>query len=144
MLRPHAHPIPSPKLLSPAGRVLAALQLTKETATIVLLGIPLLLAHPLLAPAAVPGLVLYAFRWAMALGSFRRRGAVSVWIFTLIDELWGLALYLRATDAPTVRQLRYLNWSFRLGLAFSLAALVEIGYRRLRERAGLRALLKNA
>lgn len=143
MPHPHAHPIPSPKLLSPFGRGLAALQLAKETATIALLGVPLLLAHPVLAPAALPGLVLYAFRWVMVLGRVGRRGAAIVWGFTLIDELWGLALYLRATDAPTVRQLRYLNWSYRLGLVFTLAALLEIGYRRYRDRAGLRALLKS-
>lgn len=144
MPHPHAHPIPSPKLLSPLGRGLAALQLTKETATIILLGVPLLLAHPLLAPAALPGLVLYAFRWVMVLGRVGRRGAAIVWVFTFVDELWGLALYLRAADAPTVRQLRYLNWSYRLGLAFTVAALVEIFWRRRRERASLRALLKNA
>lgn len=144
MPRPHAHPIPLPKLLSPLGRVLAALQLAKETLTIILLGVPLLLARPLLAPAALPGLVLYAFRWVMVLGRVGRRGGAIVWGFTLIDEVWGLALYLRATDAPTARQLRYVNWSYRLGLVFTLAALLEIGYRRYRERAGLRALLKSA
>jgi len=144
MPHPHAHPIPSPKLLSPLGRGLAALQLTKETATIILLGIPLVLAHPLLAPAALPGLVLYAFRWVMVLGRVGRRRAVIVWVFTLIDELWGLALYLHTIDAPTMRQLRYLNWSYRLGLVFTLAALLEINWRRYRERANLRALLKNA
>jgi toxin CptA len=141
----HAHHIPSPKMLSPLGRVLAALQLAKETLTIVLLGGPLLLGRPLLVLAVLPGLVLYLFRWVMVLGSFRRRPAAAVWVFTLIDELWGLALYLRATDgAPTMHQLRYLNWSYRLGLIFSLAALLEIAYRRYRDRAGLRALLKSA
>lgn len=144
MLRPHTHPIPSPKQLSTLGRVLAALQLAKETLTIFLLGLPLLMARPVLAPAALPGLVLYAFRWVLVLGRVRRRGAVIVWLFTLIDEVWGLALYLRATDAPTARQLRYLNWSYRLGLVFTLAALLEIGYRRYRERANLRALLRGA
>ncbi|RZK61620.1 MAG: hypothetical protein EOO59_04590 [Hymenobacter sp.] len=144
MLRPHAHPIPLARLLSPLGRVLAGLQLAKETATIVLLGVPLLLARPLLAPAALPGLVLYAFRWVLVLGKVRRRNAVVIWVFTLVDELWGLALYNQAVDAPTMRQLRYVHWSYRLGLVFSLAALLEIGYRRYRDRAGLRALLKAA
>jgi toxin CptA len=66
-----------------------------------------------------------------------------IWLFTLLDELWGLILYLRATGgAPTLRQLRYLDWSYRLGLAFSVAALLEIGYRRYRDRADLRTLLK--
>jgi toxin CptA len=145
MPRPHAHPIPLPKMLSPLGRGLAALQLAKETATIVLLGLPLVLDRPLLVLATLPGLVLYLFRWVMVLGSFRRRAAVGIWLFTIIDELWGLVLYLRATGgAPTLRQLRYLDWSYRLGLLFSLAALAEIAYRRYRDRAGLRALLKAA
>ncbi len=141
---PHTHPIPSPKLLSPLGRTLAGLQLAKETLTIVLLGEPLLLGRPLLVLAVLPGLVLYLCRWVMVLGSFRRRAAMVVWLFTLVDELWGLILYLRATEVPSVRQLRYLNWSYRLGLVFSLAALLELAYRRYRDRAGLRALLRSA
>ncbi|MGI4872730.1 MAG: hypothetical protein ACRYFX_16340 [Janthinobacterium lividum] len=139
-LRPR--PIPSPKLLSPQGRALAALQLAKETLTIVLLGLPLLLAQPVLFPAAIPGMVLYAFRWVMVLGQVRRRAATAVWLFTLVDELWGLAVYLHAVDAPTARQLRYLKWSYGLGMAFTLAALLEIGYRRYTERRRLRALVK--
>lgn len=143
MPHPHAHPIPSPKVLSLLGRGLAALQLAKETATIVLLGVPLLLGKPLLVLAVLPGLVLYLFRWVMVLSNARRRVVMVIWLFTILDELWGLILYLRATGgAPTLRQLRYLDWSYRLGLAFSLAALLEIGYRRYRDRAGLRALLK--
>ena len=130
---------PKPKLLSPLGRGLAAAQLIKETLTIVLLGVPLLLAQPVLAPAAVPGLVLYAFRWVLVLGRVRQRVAALVWLLTLIDELWGLSLFGQAYDAPTTRQLRYLKWSFGLGLAFTLAALLEIGYRRYRaRRAGRR------
>lgn len=140
----HAHPIPSPKLLSSLGRGLAALQLAKETATIVLLGIPLVLDRPLLVLATLPGLVLYLFRWVMVTSNMRRRAAVAIWVFTLIDELWGLALYHQAVDAPTMRQLRYVHWSYRLGLVFSLAALLEIGYQRYRERAHLRALIKAA
>ena len=86
------------------------MQLAKETATIILLGIPLLQGRPLLVLAVLPGLVLYLFRWVMVLGSFRRRAAVGIWLFTIMDELWGLVLYLRATDgAPTLRQLRYLD-----------------------------------
>ena len=109
-----------------------------------LLGVPLLLAQPLLAPAAVPGLVLYAFRWVMVLGRVRRRAAVVVWVFTLIDELWGLSLYLNAYDAPTARQLRYVKWSYGLGLAFTLAALLEIGYQRFRDQGRLRRALLRA
>lgn len=145
MPRSHAHPIPLPKVLSPLGRGLAALQLAKETATIVLLGVPLLLGKPLLVLAVLPGLVLYLFRWVLVLGNARQRVAVAIWLFTILDELWGLVLYLRATGgAPTLRQLRYLDWSYRLGLACSVAALLEIGYRRYRDRAGRRARLKAA
>ena len=141
----HVHPIPSPKLLSPLGRGLATLQLAKETLTIILLGVPLLLGKPLLVLAALPGLVLYLFRWVLVLGRIRRRAAAIVWLFTIVDELWGLVLYLRATGgAPTVRQLRYLDWSYRLGLGLAVAALLEIGYRRYRDRAHLRQLLKAA
>jgi len=140
----HAHPIPSPKMLSPLGRALAALQLAKETATIVLLGVPLLYERPLLVLATLPGMALYLFRWVVVLSNMRRRAVVAIWVLTIIDELWGLALYLRAVDAPTMRQLRYLNWSYGLGLVFSLAALLEIGYQRYRERAHLRALIKAA
>lgn len=138
------HPIPRPKRLSALGRGLAAAQLLKETLTIVLLGVPLLLAQPVLAPAAIPGLVLYLFHWVMVLGRIPRRAAGGIWLFTLIDELWGLGLYLHAYDAPTDRQLRYLKWSVGLGLVFTLAALAEIAYQRLRERRGRRRALLGA
>jgi len=146
MSRPtaHPHPIPQPKRLSAFGRGLAAAQLLKETLTIVLLGVPLLLAQPLLVPAVLPGLVLYLFRWVLVLGRLPRRAAAGIWVFTLIDELWGLGLYLNACDAPTARQLRYLTWSVGLGLAFTLAALAEIALRRRRERRGLRRALLHA
>jgi len=138
------HPIPRPKRLSALGRGLAAAQLLKETLTIVLLGVPLLLAQPVLAPAAIPGLVLYLFHWVMVLGRIPRRAAGGIWLFTLIDELWGLSLYLHAYDAPTDRQLRYLKWSVGLGLVFTLAALAEIAYQRFRERRGQRRALPGA
>jgi len=144
MSRP-ATTLPQPKRLSPLGRELAAAQLAKETLTIVLLGVPLLLAQPLLAPAALPGLVLYLFRWVLVRGRLPRRTAARIWVFTLLDELWGLGLYLHAYDAPTARQLRYLKWSFGLGLLFTLAALAEIAYQRYGERRSLRrALLRPA
>ena len=133
--------LPQPKRLSPLGRGLAAAQLTKETLTIVLLGVPLLLAQPMLAVAALPGLVLYLFRWVMVLGQMPRRAAARLWVFTLLDELWGLSLYLHAYDAPTARQLRYLKWSVGLGLFFTLAALAEIAYQRYGERRSLRRAL---
>lgn len=133
-----------PKLLSRMGQVLAGLQLAKETLTIVLLGVPLLLAQPVLAPAALPGVVLYLFRWVMVLGRMRRRAAAGIWLLTLLDELWGLSLYLHAYDEPTDRQLRYLKWSVGLGLTFALAALAEIGYQRYREARRLRRALLRA
>jgi hypothetical protein len=142
----HATPtLPQPKQLSPLGRGLAAAQLAKETLTIVLLGVPLLLDVPLLAVAALPGLVLYLFRWVLVLGRLPRRVATRLWLFTLLDELWGLALYLHAYDAPTARQLRYLKWSVGLGLSFTLAALAEVAWQRYGERRRLRrALLRPA
>jgi toxin CptA len=145
MSHPATPTLPQPKRLSPFGRGLAAAQLAKETLTIVLLGVPLLLEQPLLAPAAIPGLVLYLFRWVLVLGRLPRRVATRIWVFTLLDELWGLGLYLYAHDAPTARQLRYLKWSFGLGLLFTLAALAEIAYQRYGERRSLRrALLRPA
>jgi toxin CptA len=140
MSRP-ATTLPQPKQLSPLGRGLAAAQLAKETLTIVLLGVPLLLAQPLLALAAIPGLVLYLFRWVLVRGRLPRRVAARIWVFTLLDELWGLSLYLHAYDAPTARQLRYLKWSFGLGLFFTLAALAEIAWQRHHERRSLRRAL---
>ena len=133
--------LPQPKQLSPFGRGLAAAQLAKETLTIVLLGVPLLLEQPLLAVAALPGLVLYLFRWVMVGGRMPRRAATRLWVFTLLDELWGLVLYLHAYDAPTARQLRYLKWSVGLGLFFTLTALAEITYQRYGERRSLRRAL---
>jgi len=133
--------LPQPKQLSPFGRGLAAAQLAKETLTIVLLGVPLLLEQPLLAVAALPGLVLYLFRWVMVGGRMPRRAATRLWVFTLLDELWGLVLYLHAYDAPTARQLRYLKWSVGLGLVFTLTALAEIAYQRYGERRNLRRAL---
>jgi len=144
MPRPATPTLPQPQRLSPLGRGLAAAQLLKETLTIVLLGVPLLLAQPVLAPAAVPGLVLYLFHWVMVAGRIPRRAAAGIWVFTLIDELWGISLYLHAYDAPTARQLRYLKWSVGLGLLFTLAALAEIAYRRYRARRGLRRALAGA
>jgi toxin CptA len=144
---PHHTPsaLPQPKRLSLLGRGLAAAQLAKETLTIVLLGVPLLLEQPVLGLAAIPGLVLYLFRWVIVLGRLPRQAAMRIWLFTLLDEVWGLGLYLHAYDAPTARQLRYLKWSFGLGLLFTLAALTEIAYQRYGERRSLRrALLRPA
>jgi len=142
--RLHSSLLPTAKRLSPLGRWLAGLQLVKETLTIVLLGVPLLLAQPVLAPAALPGVVLYLYRWGLALGQFTRRGAAVVWLLTMLDEAWGLVLYLNVVDEPTARQLHYLNWSYGLGLAFTLTALAEIYLGRRRERRHLRALMRAA
>ena len=134
----------APKLLSRTGQVLAGLQLTKETLTIFLLGVPLLLAQPVLAPAALPGVVLYLFRWVLVLGRLRRRVAVTLWLFTLVDELWGLALFHYAYDEPTARQLHYLKWSVGVGLTLTLLALAEALWQRLREGRTLRRALLRA
>ena len=133
-----------PKRLSRTGQVLAGLQLTKETLTIFLLGVPLLLAQPVLALAALPGVVLYLFRWVLVLGRLRRRVAVAIWVFTLLDELWGLALFHYAYDEPTARQLRYLKWSVGVGLTLTVLALAEILGQRLREGRTLRRALLRA
>ena len=143
---PHSRPVARhrPKRLSRLGQVLAGLQLTKETLTIFLLGVPLLLAQPVLALAALPGVVLYLFRWVLVLGRLRRRVAVAIWLFTLLDELWGLALFHYAYDEPTARQLRYLKWSVGIGLTLTLLALAEILGQRLREGRSLRRALRAA
>ncbi|MGI4832080.1 MAG: hypothetical protein ACRYFK_01325 [Janthinobacterium lividum] len=142
--RSHSALLPEVKHLSKLGRGLAALQLVKETLTVLLLGLPLLLQQPVLAPAALPGLVLYLYRWGMVLGQVPRRAARVVWLLTLLDEVWGLLIYNSVVDEPTARQLRYLTWSYALGLAFTLAALAEIYLGRRRERRHLRALLRAA
>ena len=141
---PHHAPstLPQPKQLSPLGRGLAAAQLAKETLTIVLLGVPLLVQQPVLVPAALPGVVLFLFRSGIVLGQVPRRAAAAVWWFTLLDEAWGIVLYLNVVDEPTRQQLRYLMWSYGLGLAFTLAALTEIYLGQRRERRHLRALMR--
>ena len=142
--RAHSSLLPEMKHLSRTGRVLAGLQLLKETLTIVLLGLPLLVHEPVLVPAVLPGLVLYLYRWGMALGQLSRQAARVVWVLTLLDEVWGLVMYTSVVNEPTARQLHYLQWSFGLGLVFTLAALGEIYLGRRRERRHLRALLRAA
>jgi hypothetical protein len=142
--RLHSALLPEVKRLSAQGRVLAALQLVKETLTVLLLGLPLLVQQPVLVPAVVPGLVLYLYRWGLVLGQVPRRVARVVWLLTLLDEAWGLIIYHSVVNEPTARQLHYLNWSYGLGLAFTLAALAEISLGRRRERRHLRALLRAA
>lgn len=142
--RPHSALLPAAKQLSKTGRALAALQVVKEILTIILLGVPLLWAQPVLVPAALPGLVLFLYHVGMVRGQVPRRVAATVWVLTLLDEAGGLALYLNVVDAPTTQQLRYLQWSCGLGLAFTLAALLEIWWQRSGERRHLRAQLRAA
>lgn len=142
--RSHSALLPEVKRLSALGRALAALQLVKETLTVVLLGLPLLVQQPVLVPAVLPGLVLYLYRWGMVLGQVPRRVARVVWGLTLLDEIWGLLIYHSVVNEPTARQLRYLTWSYGLGLTFTLAALAEIYLGQRRERRHLRALLRAA
>jgi len=142
--RSHSALLPEVKRLSALGRGLAALQLVKETLTVLLLGLPLLAQQPVLVPAVLPGLVLYLYRWGLVLGQVPRRVARVVWLLTLLDEAWGLIIYTSVVDEPTARQLRYLKWSYGLGLTFTLAALAEIYLGRRRERRHLRALLRAA
>lgn len=135
--------LPALPHLSRLGRALAGLQVAKETLTIVFLGLPLLWEAPLLAPAALPGLVLYWLRWRMAfLNDLPRRAALVVWALTLVDELWGLVLFLRFNANPTAREMWLLRWSYGLGLGLTLAALAELGWHRAQKKAKLRALLR--
>ena len=130
----HLHPLPQAPKLSRFGRVLAALQVAKETLTIILLGLPLVKAVPLTLLTALPGVVLYALHWHLVLGRPERRFAVVVWVFTLIDELWGLLLF-REFETPTMTQVHMLNWSYFLGLGIILTALGELAWRWQRRRA---------
>jgi toxin CptA len=124
----HLHPLPSSPKISRFGRALAALQVAKETLTIILLGLPLVKAVPLALLSALPGVVLYALHWHLALGRADRRLALVVWVFTLIDELWGLFLF-EELETPTRGQVRMLHWSYFLGLGIILLALAELGWR---------------
>lgn len=131
---PNTHPLPQAPKLSRFGRGLAALQVAKETLTIVLLGLPLVKAVPLALLTALPGVVLYALHWHLVLGRPERRLAAVVWVFTLIDELWGLLLF-HELQTPTLGQLRLLNWSYFLGLGIILTALAELAWRWQSRRA---------
>ena len=130
----HPHALPHPPRVSRFGQLLAGLQLVKETLTILVLGLPLVKAVPLALLTALPGVVLYALHWHLVLGRPERRFAAVVWVFTLIDELWGLFLF-RQLESPTLGQVRMLNWSYFLGLAIILTALAELGWRWQRRRA---------
>jgi|SRR6476661_770649 len=133
----HAHALPHPPKLSRFGRLLAALQVAKETLSIVVLGLPLVKAVPLALLTALPGVVLYALHWHLVLGRPQRRLAAVVWAFTLIDELWGLLLF-RQLESPTLGQERMLYWSYFLGLGIILTALAELCWRWQRRRVKAR------
>ena len=124
----HLHPLPLVPKLSRLGRALAGTQVLKETLSIIVLGLPLVKADPLVLLSALPGVVLYLLHWQLALGRAGRFLAAAVWVFTLLDELWGLFLF-RELDAPTRGQIRMLYWSYFLGLGIILLALGELGWR---------------
>ncbi|GAC1375533.1 MAG: hypothetical protein NVS3B25_23890 [Hymenobacter sp.] len=133
----HLHPLPAVSQLSRFGRSLAGAQVLKETLSIVFLGWPLVQAAPLVLLSALPGVVLYLLHWHLALGRAGRLLAVVVWVFTLLDELWGLFLF-QELDSPTRGQIRMLHWSYFLGLGIILLALGELGWRWQRRRAKAR------
>jgi toxin CptA len=133
----HLHPLPAIPKLSRLGRFLAGAQVLKETITIIFLGLPLVKEAPLVLLAALPGVVLYALHWQLALGRVGRIFATVVWGFTLLDELWGLMLF-RELDSPTRGQIRMLYWSYFSGLGIILLALGELGWRWQRRRTNAR------
>lgn len=133
----HHHPLPTLPKLSRIGRGLAALQVAKETLTIIFLGLPLVRAVPLVLLTALPGLVLYLLHWHLVLGRPPRRLAVIIWMFTLIDEAWGLFLF-KEFEAPTRGQIRFMHWTYFVGLGIILVALLEIAWRWQRQKAKAR------
>lgn len=133
----HLHPHAVVPKLSRFGRALAAAQVLKETMTIVFLGLPMVKASPLVLLSALPGLVLYLLHWHLALGRAGRIFAMAVWVFTLVDELWGLLLF-KELDEPTHGQIRMMHWSYFLGLAIILTALGELAWRWQRQKTKAR------
>ncbi|WP_157781022.1 hypothetical protein [Hymenobacter sedentarius] len=133
----HLHPLPYAPKLSRLGRSLAGAQVLKETLSIIFLGLPLVKEAPLVLLSALPGVVLYLLHWQLMLGRVGRVFATAVWVFTLLDELWGLILF-QELDSPTRGQIRMLYWSYFLGLGIILLALGELGWRWQRRRAKAR------
>ena len=119
------------------GRALAGAQVLKETLSIIFLGLPLVKEAPLVLLSVLPGVVLYLLHWQLALGRVGRMFATAVWVFTLLDELWGLLLF-EELDSPTRGQIRMLYWSYFLGLFIILLALGELGWRWQRHRTKVR------
>ena len=128
MLASHLHPPSLIPNISRLGRFLAGAQVLKETLSIIFLGLPLVKAVPLVLLSALPGVVLYLLHWHLALGRAGRIFAAAIWVFTLLDELWGLFLF-QELDSPTRAQIRMLHWSYFLGLGIILLALAELGWR---------------
>lgn len=133
----HLHPTPTIPKLSRMGRALAGAQVLKETLSIIFLGLPLVKEAPLVLLSVLPGVVLYLLHWQLALGRVGRMFATAVWVFTLLDELWGLLLF-EELDSPTRGQIRMLYWSYFLGLFIILLALGELGWRWQRHRTKVR------
>jgi toxin CptA len=124
----HLHPQSVIPKISPLGRALAAVQVLKETLSIIFLGLPLVKEAPLVLLSALPGVALYLLHWQLALGRVGRIFAAAVWVLTLLDELWGLFLF-KELDSPTRGQIRMLYWSYFLGLGLILVALGELAWR---------------
>ena len=137
MLTSHLHSTPTIPKLSRMGRALAGAQVLKETLSIIFLGLPLVKETPLVLLSVLPGVVLYLLHWQLALGRVGRMFATAVWVFTLLDELWGLLLF-EELDSPTRGQIRMLYWSYFLGLFIILLALGELGWRWQRHRTKVR------
>ena len=133
----HLHPTLTIPKLSRMGRALAGAQVLKETLSIIFLGLPLVKETPLVLLSVLPGVVLYLLHWQLALGRVGRMFATAVWVFTLLDELWGLLLF-EELDSPTRGQIRMLYWSYFLGLFIILLALGELGWRWQRHRTKVR------
>ena len=129
----HLHPSSVVPKISHLGRFLAGVQVLKETLSIIFLGLPLVKAAPLVLLSALPGVVLYLMHWHLALGRAGRVFAAAIWVFTLLDELWGLFLF-QELDSPTRAQIRMLHWSYFLGLGIILLALGELAWRWQRNR----------
>lgn len=128
--------LPGPAPVSRLGRGLAAAQALKETASALVLVLPVLLARPSwFAVAALPGLVLYGLHGALALGRLRRSAAGLLWGVTLVDEL-GSWLF-RELTATTATRHYLVRLSFAIGLVISVSALLELAWRWRRQvRAG--------
>ena len=141
----HLHPPSVVPKISRFGRVLAGIQVLKETLSVIFLAPALIMAAPLVVLAALPGVALYVLHWQLALGRVGRVFAAVVWGLTLLDELWGLLLFKELSSG---RKLQMLHGSYFLGLGIILLALAEPAWRwqhrRLKSRRNVhhQAMLK--